>query len=71
VWGANRTIREDSLPYRPAGGAAQLADAGTSANNRQREARRDNTLDSVPAPPPIDGVARAVLAELVGALPAR
>ena len=69
VWGANRSLRKDSLPYRPTGGAAALADAATSSSKRERESRRDNTLDNVPVPPPIDEVARAVLGELVAALP--
>lgn len=69
VWGANRVLREDSLPYRPTGGSAVLADEGAANSSREREGRRDNALTTVPPPPPIEDVARAVLTEVLDALP--
>lgn len=72
VWGADRTLRKDSLPYRPTGGDAELAGAKVgSTSEREKEERRENRLNNVPEPPPIEEVAREVMAEVLGGLPPR
>lgn len=64
VWGADRDLRADSIPYQP----APTAGDGASTERNQRSVNR---TDSTPEPPDVEEVARELLGELIASFPAR
>jgi len=64
VWGADRDLRADSIPYRP-------APTGEDSASTERSQRSVNRTDSTPEPPAIEDVARELLGELIASFPPR
>lgn len=66
VWGAQRALRKDSVPYSPS------AVPGSGGVRRDREERRAERAASVtPDPPEVEAVAHELMVELVGLFPPR
>lgn len=66
VWGAQRAIRKDSVPYSP------TAVPGNAAERADRAERRSERAESVtPDPPEVEAVAHELMLELVALFPVR
>jgi hypothetical protein len=66
VWGAQRSLRKDSVPYTPG------TVPGDSGTRRDREERRAERAASVtPDPPEVEVVAHELMLEILGLFPPR